>query len=252
MGILVPQSDTIISPEVTYKQVLFVTKDSVFKSTIFIKPSGEYYFDEGFTDENYNDSVVFYDFSQKGVVKVIDYSYRFISGIDTIYNYFPGLKLDSTDKSSKLLYEALNMSYILSKLEYESLTALDSYEILLIVPNEELNSRKTYQCIFIDMQGEVAFLKSIKTGHIRHKELGYIKQNSVVLKEKHVNKISKYLNKVPNELANTCFDDFNPMVLRYKVNDVYKSKFFSYNCARFNSEWKHLKKISNFILYLDR
>ena len=224
------------SPEIfltKFQNVAFVTSDSIYEFTRFIKPNGEFYFRERFTDTTNWDEGLLYGspdlITPPGVYRLL-YENTFTT-VDTIYSYLPIRNIEySKDFSIINIHDELEYSYILKQIGETDKISSENNAIRILVPCKDSNSCTSYNIITIRFFTDSAKLYSIAARSVDHNGIQLVRKDSCLLTQKEIKKITEQLtaSKTTSEL--TCRRPGNPWILEYNYRSEYKRFIISLHC----------------------
>jgi hypothetical protein len=209
-----------------------MTPDSVYHSTLFIEPSGRFYFKEGFLDSIDDDGSIFYVQLKKNEgIKEFKKKYKNLNRTDTIRTYF--LKDIGRNESlqSENIYDKLIGSYILKKLGELELSNKSGDIIRLVYPSEDLHVTKNYHVITIRFFEDSAKMYYALGRSLDHNGIRLFQKDSTLLKKGDIKLLKKQFSEISESTSVDCTDPGNPWFMEYLINSNYKKFIISNYCV---------------------
>lgn len=241
---LFSQNPEIIKSSIHYQWTVFVTPDSNFHCTKFIKPNGKFYFRRNFEDTAYYKAQVnvygLLKKEKKKNITVNEYvSFFFINKIDTLYSFNKTI-VEYPDSSKwipipsggigleDLLLEDIERSYIL-----QALNQKNSDSIVYLLYNEDWLSFSDDRYILLKLdyllKDEYNFCKYTFQSK-NYTGIQVIGKDSVIVSEKKLNAFAKKMNALKNINNKNCLVPSQPWLLafgdkRFLISDYCMREF---------------------------
>lgn len=247
------QKNWVEDIEIECKNILFITSDTSYECSLFIKPNGVYFFHDSFVDTCKLDDRyerIWYNNAEEP--KEIKTSYHFLGNTDTIISIFPNDRVCNKESSFSQIYDNLNASYILHQLGEFNMDEIQKNELRLFYPCEAMNYPHKYQVLSFFFSEDSVKMEGIIANSIDYRGIQPGQHKSVFLNKGDIKRLKKEMKRSITDMSIDCRDPGNPWIIEFYRDNLYYKYTMSYYCLRDNGELSKHMRFSFMLLRLSR
>lgn len=240
---------------IEYQNIVFTVSDTAYECTLFIKPTGDYFFRNGFSDPllpGDTNILIWFNRKEDGDVETVHTSYQFHSNVDTIAYAFHDDHVGSMDCRFTNIENMLNTSYVLRQLGAFSLDSVNKNEIRLLYPCEDFSYSNQYHVVTLYLYSDSVRINGVIGASVDYSGFQLYQSSTALLKKGDIKRLMRQMKKILLNVDIKCEDQGNPWILEYYTDGVYNRFAISNYCVHENRDLVQHARLSFLILGLSK